>query len=339
MKQKLFPVCMAAVLLLSGCSGSALVKGDEPVEIKFAHVVSGRTPKGLAAEEFKRVLEEKSEGKILVDIYPDSQLGTDQEITELMTMNAVHMNAPTTSVLTSFISEFELFDLPYLFTTEEATYEALNGALGEKFNEYLSEKNLVCLGYWTGGFKHLTNSVRPVERVDDLGGLKIRVSQSPLLVSQFRTLNAGGISVPFSELYTALQTGTVDGQENPLSNIASRRFYEVQKYMTLSSHGFMGYPVIISKQKYDSLPEELRLILHEAIAEVTEYQWEINGEKEQDYYEEIVDAGVIVSEFTEEAKLEYREKTESVYAEFARTARGQELLDIVAKYNVQGGTN
>lgn len=305
---------------------------DEVYELKFAHVVRPTTPKGMAAEEFKKIIEEKSDGRIKVTIYPDSQMGDDQEINEQILTKTLDMNAPFLSTITSFVPEFELFDLPYLFNNEEEVYEALEGEVGAKLNEYLEEKGLVSLGYWSGGFKQLTNSKLPIKSVKDLDGLKIRVSQSPLLVTQFRAINAGGISVPFSDLYSSLQTGTVDGQENPYANIATRKFYEVQKYMTISDHGFMGYAFLINKDKFESLPEDLQSLVKEVAKEVTAWQWEKTAELDAGYLQEIKDAGMIVDEFDEAAKKDFRKATQAAYDEYLKMENSKELLELVDKY-------
>lgn len=345
MKKNISIVMVIMLLLLSlvGCSnGSDNLETDsangtetentsdnEVYTLKFAHVVRPTTPKGMAAERFKELIEERSEGRIKVDVYADSQLGNDQEINEQILTGTIDMNAPYLGTVVSFVKELELLDLPYLFTDRENAFNALHGDLGEKFNEYLAEKGFKALGYWTGGFKQFTNSVRPIENVEDLNGLKIRVSQSPILVSQFRALNAGGISVPFSELYSALQTKTVDGQENPLANIASKKFYEVQDYMTLSNHGFMGYAFIIGKEKYDNLPSDLQQLVDEVALEVNQWEWTKTFEKEEEYLEEVKNAGVTISEFDEEDIEEYLEVTKNVYEEFRATENGKELLEIV----------
>lgn len=324
------------VLPLFACGGSdkgdSTDSSDEVYELKFAHVVRPTTPKGLAAEKFKELVEEKSDGKLKVTIYPDSQMGADQEINEQVLAGTLDMNAPFFSTVTSFAPSFELFDLPYLFENEQQAFESLSGEVGEKLNGYLEEKNLKSLGYWSGGFKQLTNSVRPVENVKDLDGLKIRVSQSPLLVTQFKAINAGGISVPFVDLYSSLQTGTVDGQENPYANIASRKFYEVQDYMTISDHGFMGYAFFINKDKFESLPEDLQNIIEEVSEEVMKEQWEIASEKDQEYLEEIKESGMEITEFGSEEKKEFREATQEAYDEFSKQEDAEELIKLVEKY-------
>ncbi len=346
-KKSIIAVMLMATMILSltACAGNESASGDDTAsagnneasdekvyELKFAHVVRPTTPKGAAAEEFKKRIEERSEGRIKVTVYPDSQMGNDQEINEQILAGTLDINAPFLSTITSFAEEFELFDLPYLFTSTENAYAALDGEVGEKLNGYLEEKGLINLGYLTGGFKQFTNSVRPVKSVQDLDGLKIRVSQSPLLVTQFRAINAGGISVPFSELYSALQTKTVDGQENPFANIASKKFYEVQDYMTISNHSFMGYAFIMSKEKFESMPSDLQDLTKEVAREVMKWEWELTEEKDVEYLQEIKDAGMIIDEFGEEEKAEFKEATKAAYDEFLKKENGEELLNLVEKY-------
>lgn len=340
MKKSILAIVLIIVMILplAACgnkdasSENSGTQKDEIYELKFAHVVRPTTPKGAAAEEFKKIIEERSEGRIKVTIYPDSQMGADQEINEQILSGTLDMNAPFFSTLTSFVEEFELFDLPYLFNSSEEAYTALEGEVGQKLNSYLEEKGLVSLGYWTGGFKQLTNSSRPIKSVADLDGLKIRVSQSPLLVSQFRAINAGGISVPFSDLYSALQTKTVDGQENPFANIASKKFYEVQDYMTISDHGFMGYAFIMSKKKFDSMPEDLQELTKEVAREVMKWEWDKTAQKDVEYLQEIKDAGMVIDEFGEKEKAEFKEATKVTYDEFLNKPNGEELLNLVKKY-------
>jgi len=314
----------------SGTAGD--VTDNKVYELKFAHVLSENHPKGIAADEFARLIEEKSDGRIIVSVYPNAQMGNDAEISEQMLAGTLDFNAPFLATMTSYVNELTLLDLPYLFTDEEKAFNALHGDLGDEFNLYLEKKGFVGLGYWTGGFKQLTNSKKPIENIQDMDGLKMRVSQSPSLVAQYTALNAGGISVPFNELYTALQTRVVDGQENAISNIATKKFYEVQDYLTISNHGFMGYAFIMSKEKYDALPEELQVMVEEVANEVNKLAWDTVKDSEEKYLEEIKDSGVQVSVFDEEDIQDYLDKTRVVYDEFEKTENGKELLDIVNKY-------
>lgn len=308
-----------------------LVAGDEEYVIRFAHVVRPSTAKGEAAEMFAELIEEKTDGQIKVEIYPDSQLGSDREITEQMQSGTVDMNAPFTGVLPSFVPLFQVFDLPFLYDDKDDAYDSMHGALGERLNDYLKEQDLRAIGYWDGGFKHLTNSIGPIEEPDDMDGLRMRASQSPLLISQFRALNAGGVSIDFAELYTALQNGTVDGQENPLSNIVTRDFYEVQDYMTLSEHGYMGYVHLIRESFYQELPEDLQEAVDEVATEVSTWQWEQAELDEQEYMEQLEESGIEITELTPENREKFIEATEGVYDEFAEIDGSEELLEILGR--------
>lgn len=299
--------------------------------IKFGHVVRPTTAKGAAAEKFKELVEEKSEGRVLVEVYPDSQLGTDQEIIEQMQLGTIQMNAPFTATLSSFVPQFQVFDLPFIFPDKEVAYEAMHGELGDKLNEYLIDAGLRGLGYWDGGFKQFTNSKRPIETPEDIKGLKMRASQSPLLISQFRALDAGGISIPFAELYTALQNKTVDGQENPLANVATRKFYEVQDYLTISDHGYMSYAFIISNDFFEGLPEDIQELIEEAAVEVTKWQWEKSAEEEAEHLAEIEESGMKINELTPENKQKFIDATSEVETEFEDIEGGAELLEILKK--------
>jgi len=326
------------IMLVAGCSSTTKTEGSGNKEkgekkeytIKFAHVVSASTAKGKAAEKFKELLEQKTDGQIKVEVYPESQLGADQEITEQMQAGTIQMNAPFTGVLPSFVKQFEVFDLPFLFKDREHVKRAVNGKLGEIFNQHLEKQGLRAIGYWDGGFKHLTNSKHSIKSPDDLNGLKMRVSQSPLLISQFKAMGAGGVSIDFAELYTALQTKTVDGQENPLSNIVSKKFYEVQDYLTLSAHGYMAYPLIISNKFYQDLPANLQKTVDEVAAEVTDWQWGQAASDEEVYMKTLKESGIEMTELSNSEKEAFVKATSKVYDEFKKSVSGsQELLDAI----------
>lgn len=307
-----------------------VVDDGKVYEIVFAHVVRPTTAKGQAADRFAELIEERSNGRITVEVFPDSQLGSDREITEQMQSGTVHMNAPFTGVLPSFVPQFQVFDLPFLFTTREQAYDAMHGELGEELNKYLQKQGLLGLGYWDGGFKHLTNDVRPIKMPEDMDGLSMRASQSPLIISQFQALNAGGVSIDFSELYTALQSGTVDGQENPLSNIVSRSFYEVQDYMTLSGHGYMAYPLIINLEFFNSLPDDLQQLMVEVANEVSEWQWDLAAAEEEEYIKYLrEETDIEIHELTAEAKDAFKEATAVTYEEFKKIEGSEKLLEII----------
>lgn len=313
----------------------AAVDDGEVYEIVFAHVVRPNTAKGQGAERFAELIEERSGGRVVVDVYPDSQLGSDREITEQMQSGTIHMNAPFTGVLPSFVPQFQVFDLPFLFTDKDQAYRAMHGELGEELNKYLQQQGLLGLGYWDGGFKHFTNSVRSIETPEDIDGLRMRASQSPLIISQFQALNAGGVSIDFSELYTALQSGTVDGQENPLSNVVSRSFYEVQDYLTLSGHGYMGYALIMNLDFFNSLPADLQELVEEVALEVSEWQWEIATAEEEEYMDYLEnETNIQINELTEENRDAFYQATEGAYDDFREIEGSERLLQIIEEMQV-----
>ncbi|MBO8165476.1 MAG: TRAP transporter substrate-binding protein [Brevibacillus sp.] len=350
-----FSVCLLSLLLvLSGCGSSSTggtaqtgadqtgaaqsgatqteSSGGETYTIKFAHVVRPTVAKGKAADKFAELIEQKTNGRITVEVFPDSQLGSDREILEQIQSGTLQMGSPFTGVMPSFVPQFQVFDLPFLFEDKKEAFDAMHGALGDVLNGHLQEKGFRTLGYWDGGFKHFTNSKQPIEKPADMNGLKMRTSQSPLLISQFRALGAGGISVDFAELYTALQNKTVDGQENPLSNIVSKKLYEVQDYMTLSAHGYMGYVWLISDDFYNKLPQDLQQAVDEAAKEVNQWQWEQSEADEQKYMQELKESGIQITELTPENRQAFIDATKGVYDEFKKNVPGgEDLLKAVNK--------
>ncbi|AZV47180.1 C4-dicarboxylate ABC transporter [Nautilia sp. PV-1] len=237
--------------------------------IKFSHVVSPNTPKGKAADYFAKRVEELSHGKIKVEVYPNAQLCGDKVVLRKMKFNAVQMAAPSFSKFTGLVPQLALFDLPFLFKDANHLHKVLDGEVGQKLLKMVDAKGYVALAYWDNGFKQLTDSKRPLIKPSDAAGLKFRVMSSKVLIAQFKALNAIPVVLPFSEVYSALQQGVVDGQENTISNIYTKKFYEVQKYMTISNHGYLGYMVVISKKFWNKLPNNLKAVVKEAMKEAT----------------------------------------------------------------------
>lgn len=296
-------------------------------EATFAHVVRPTIAKGQAADMFAEMVAERSGGRITINVFPDSQLGNDREITEQMQLGDIEFNAPFTGVLPAFVAQTQLFDLPFVFPDSRAVYDAMHGEVGDILDQYLLDQGLRVLGYWAGGFKHITNGVRPIRTPADMAGMRIRVSQSPLLIAQMRALGASGIDIPFAELYTALQQGTVDGQENSLANIYTRRFYEANRFMTLSGHGYLGYIFLVSESFFQQLSPELQRIVVDVAREVGEWQWEAAIAEDEQFLAQIRATGIDVIELTPQQRQAFIQATRPVYDEFARTVpAGAELL-------------
>ncbi|MCE3262969.1 MAG: C4-dicarboxylate transporter [Pseudoduganella sp.] len=243
-----------------------------PIVIKFSHVVAPDTPKGQAAERFRLLAEKATGGRVKVQVYPNSQLYKDKEELEALQLGAVQMLAPSLAKFGPLgVKEFEVFDLPYIFPNKTALYNVTEGPIGKTLLKKLEAKGIAGLAYWDNGFKVMSAN-RPLRVPADFKGLKMRIQSSKVLDAQMRALGAIPQPLAFSEAYVALQTGVVDGTENPPSNMYTQRMHEVQKHLTVSHHGYLGYAVIVNKKFWDGLPQDIRLKLEAAMKEATTYE-------------------------------------------------------------------
>lgn len=251
----------------------------EPIVIKFSHVVAVDTPKGMAAEHFKKLAEERTKGAVKVEIYPNSQLYKDKEEVEALQLGAVQMLAPSLAKFAPLgVKEFELFDLPFMFDGYEALHKVTMGPVGKKLLAKLEVKGVTGLAYWDNGFKVMSAN-KELRKPEDFKGLKMRIQSSKILDAQMRALGAMPQVMAFSEVYQALQTGVVDGTENPPSNLYTQKMFEVQKHVTVSDHGYLGYAVITNKKFWDSLPADIRTTLEGAMDEATKFANDIAKKK------------------------------------------------------------
>ena len=258
------------MFLSLGMSGMAQAAGE--IVIKFSHVVAPNTPKGQAAERFKQRAEELTKGRVKVEVYPNSQLYKDREEMEALQLGAVQMLAPSLSKFGPMgVREFELFDLPYIFPNYDTVHRVMDGEVGKRLFAKLETKGLLGLAYWDNGFKQMSAN-RPLHAVEDFKGLKMRIQSSKVLDAQMKALGANPQVMAFSEVYTALQQGVVDGTENPVSNLYTQKMHEVQKNLTISDHGYLGYAVIVNKKFWEGLPADVRRSLEQAMKEATEYE-------------------------------------------------------------------
>jgi C4-dicarboxylate-binding protein DctP len=226
-----------------------------------------------------------------------------------------------------------IFDLPYVFFNMDHAFTALEGTLGDYLSDAMAQHNLVNLGYMTSGFRQLTNNVRPIHSAADLDGVQMRVSQSHFLIAQFQALNAGGISVAFGELYSALQTGLADGQENPLSTIVAGNFYEVQNYLTISYHNFTTYPIFMSTESYYALPADLRQLIREIFAEISPMQWQMIADTAADQLAYLYTTDISINYLSDAAVQGFVAAMQGVYDEFAQLPGGAEMLALAARYS------
>jgi C4-dicarboxylate-binding protein DctP len=249
--------------------GTTAVWSQTPIVIKFSHVVAADTPKGKAAEFFKKRAEELTGGQVKVDVYPNSSLYKDKEEIEALQLGAVQMLAPSLAKFGPLgVKEFEVFDLPYLFDSYDELHKVTNGPIGKGLLDKLDAKGIKGLAYWDNGFKVLSSN-KPIRTPVDFKGQKMRIQSSKVLEAQMRSLGVLPQVMAFSEVYQALQTGVVDGTENPPSNLYTQKMHEVQKYVSVSDHGYLGYAVITNKKFWDTLPADVRGKLEQAMKEAT----------------------------------------------------------------------
>jgi C4-dicarboxylate-binding protein DctP len=261
----------AAMGLWLGCGlpGMAMA-ADAPIVIKFSHVVATDTPKGKAAEVFARRAMALGKGKIKVEVYPNSQLYKDKEEMEALQLGSVQMLAPSLSKFAPLgVKEFEVFDLPFIFDDYKDLHKITQGPVGARLLKKLESHGITGLAYWDNGFKVMSAN-KPLKTVDDYKGLRMRIQSSKVLDAQMRAIGAMPQVLAFSETYQALQTGMVDGTENPPSNLYTQKMHEVQKHLSVTHHGYLGYAVVVNRKFWDGLPSDIRTVLKKAMAEATQ---------------------------------------------------------------------
>jgi len=302
---------------------------SEPIVIKFSHVVAVDTPKGNAAEFFKKKAEELTKGKVKVEVYPNSQLYKDKEEMEALQLGAVQMLAPSLAKFGPLgVKDFEAFDLPFIFNNYDDLHKVTTGPVGRKLLDKLEAKGIKGLAYWDNGFKSFSANT-PIKTPEDLKGKKFRIQNSKVLEEQMRELKAIPQMMAFSEVYQALQTGVVDGTENPISNFYTQKMHEVQKYMTITDHGYLGYAVIVNKKFWDELPADVRTQLEVAIKEATEYANKIAKESNDKDLEAVKASGKTeVTTLTPEQRAAFKKALVPVHEKMASRI-GKETIDAV----------
>ncbi len=321
-------------LLSAGFSlalAAPLALAQAPIVIKFSHVVAKDTPKGKAADKFKELAEAATKGRVKVEVYPNSTLYKDKEELEALQLGAVQMLAPSLAKFGPLgVKEFELFDLPYIFPDKQALDRVTDGPIGRDLLKKLESKGLLGLAYWDNGFKMMSAN-RPLHLPADMKGLKMRIQASKVLDEQMRTLGANPQVMAFSEVYQALQTGVVDGTENPPSNLYTQKMHEVQKHLTATNHGYIGYAVIVNKKFWDKLPADIRTQLEGAMREATVYGDKIAQQENDAALEAVKKSGkTTVYVPTEAEKAEWRKALLPVQQKMAGRI-GKDLIDAVNK--------
>lgn len=308
---------VAACMLVGGTAAAAEINSHT---VKFATAGAAGSPIALGMDKFAELMDAKSGGQIKVRRFPGGQLGGDVQTISAMQGGTVEMSTMNAGLLSGVIKEFGLVDLPFLFDSPAQADAVMDGPFGKALLEKLPEKGLVGLAYWELGFRQLTNSRRPVTKVEDIEGLKIRVIQSPLYIDLFNALGANAVPMPFPELYTALETGAVDGQENPAPSILTAKFNEVQKYLTVTRHIYNPQLVIVSKKFWDKLNADEQKLFQEAAIEAQAFQRSVSRDQADKALEELKAEGMEISELPPEEVAKFREKVKPVAEKHAQAA-------------------
>lgn len=264
-------ICLASALVLCLALSAPPLMAKKPFKIRFSHVVSENTPKGWAANEFAERVNEALKGKVEVKVFPNAQLYGDNQAIEALSAGFIEMAAPSSAKFVGSVPALQLFDMPFLFANLGVVHDVVDGAIGDEIRTMFEERGLgiKLLTFWDNAFKQFSCNVRPLLEPKDFEGVKFRIMSSDVLEAQMEGLGAVGLKLPFSEVYNALEQGVVDGQENTASNIYTKRFHEVQKYLTFSNHGYIGYAVIINQAFWDKLPAEYQETISSILTEVT----------------------------------------------------------------------
>ncbi|WP_353312828.1 TRAP transporter substrate-binding protein [Candidatus Albibeggiatoa sp. nov. NOAA] len=322
------------MLAMTGCNkgDSEGHTSDKPITIKFSHVVAESTPKGIGANRFKELVEQRLEGRVKVEVYPNSQLYDDNKVMEALLLGDVQMAAPSLAKFGKYTKKLQVFDLPFLFNDLKAIEKFQLDETGRDLLGSMSDTGYRGLAYWHNGLKQMSAN-KPLRNPEDAKGLKFRIQQSDVLQVQFEQVEASPQKLAFAEVYNALQTGVVDGAENPWANIYSKKFHEVQKYFSETNHGYLGYMLVTSDSFWNSLPEDIRTELDAIIAEVTA---EVNEEAyklSMDYRQKVIDSGrTEVLPLTDEELAKWREAMKPVWAHFEEEI-GKDVVDAALSSN------
>lgn len=323
-------VAIPGMLILGGC-GATKTGGSEKGGIQERTIKAGiglneDHPEGQGLKKFKELVEKKSGGKMKVQNFYSATLGDDQKMTEALQGGLQEVTIPSTSPLVGMIKEYGIFDFPFVFNTEEEAYSVLDGKVGQELLKKLPEHKLIGLGYWENGFRNLTNSKHPVKTAEDFKGLKIRTMQNEVHLDAFKKLGANPTPMAFSEVFTALESKTVDGQENPLATIKSSKYDEVQPYLSMTKHVYTPFVFLVSKQFWDKLSKEEQKIMRDSAQEAGKYQRDLNRKENEKALEDLKKAGMKVNEVSDAEKEKMKEIVKPVTDKYAKKF-GQDLVD------------
>ena len=332
--KKIILASIFATFALVGCGGGnkETAATDDPnkvYEVKFAHVVSANTPKGRAADFFAKRVNEMTDGRIVVHVFPSAQLVDDDKVFQELKRNNVQLAAPSFSKFTPFAKEFNLWDIPFIFRDTEHLHKVMDGEVGQILKDVITAKGYVALDYWDAGFKQFSTNKKPIVLPSDVEGQKMRIMSSKVLEEQTKAVKGIPQVLPFGEVYSALQTGVVDAAENPLSNLYNSKFYEVQSSITMSNHGYLGYLVVASEKFWNELPKDLQEKFVAAMKEATAYEREESAKEEAMLLDKLKaddKTETQIFELTEDQKQQWKDVMIAIYPKFYDLV-SQELIE------------
>ena len=336
---KLLVLAMTAMIsigALTGCGGGS-DKGNggknSAVTLKIGHVEPEDRSTHKALLDFKKNVEERSKGRLKIEIYPNGSLGGDVQLTEAVATGSLDMALPSTSVLTTYSDEFGILDMPYLFKSAQSAFAAMDGDVGKTLAEKVKAKGIDILGYTYNGPRSTTSKVKPIEKPEDLQGLKMRAMESPIFIDYYKTLGANPTPMSFTELYTGLQQGTVEAQENPPSLTFANKFYEVQKYSSIDEHVHNFLAFLINDNKFKSLSAEDQKILTEEAKKYVDEQRKMELKDNEKAIKDLETVGKLKTNIlTADQKAAMRKALQPMYEKY-EAKFGKALFDLCEKYN------
>ncbi len=319
---------IACLLLVGACSGLALA-APKVQKFNLAHVLASSHPCHTALVQFAEAVKKQTDGRIQISIISGGALGGEKDEVDQIKMGALDFALLYgASLFQGMAPVCAIEELPFMWATREQAYAAFDGELGAKLTEAIDKQGVKVLAYWENGFRHFTNNVRPIVKPEDMKGIKFRSAESAIRLDMFKQLGASAVPMPFTELFTALQQGTVDGQENPLSIIQSSRFYEVQKYMSLSGHIWNAALMIVSPARWSKISPDDRKIIQDNALKYRILARDLIAEQDAKLVAEMKQKGLQVTEVDKQA---FRKAMEPVWAKY-EAKFGKEVMDIVRKY-------
>lgn len=313
---------LAVVVSLAVATGA-----EAKTTLRFATDISRADTQGQGAEHFIDLVSKKTNGEIVIKFYPDSTLGNTQAIVSGTRGGTIDIGMVGAHALSGLSKDFSVLDIPFIFKDKDHAHRALDGKVGQELFDTVKSKGIVGLAYFENGFRNITNNNKPIKPPDDVKGLKIRVPQSQILVKTFEALGANPVPMAFGELYTAMETGAIDSQDHPMPALYSGKFYEVQKYLSLTNHAYTAVAVVMNKKKFDKLTDEQQKIIVESAREAAKFQRDLNNKSENDMISKMnAESGIVVNDDVQ--KDLFVEKTKSIRDEYIN-ANGDYFVKLI----------